>query len=722
MESGNYGRAEIYWLPETKNSKGCIKKIVGIIGFVLAIVSVFAAAYITLTYKWSQSTWSDLTINEIIYHLMMPMEGTGTGMLMGHIVKCLIPSIIIAAAFVAAMVVLKKKITFTALIKGLAAALSILIIANTVASFWKNMDVSAYVSNQSSYSSFIDENYVDPSQVTLTFPEKKRNLIYIFLESMENTFADTSVGGAFEENVIPELTQISLENENFSGGDAKLNGGVPMTGTTWTMGAMFAQTSGLPLNISIEKNGMSSQTEFFPGATTLGDILDGEGYNQTLLLGSDVAFGGRELYFTTHGNYNIRDYKYYTSNGTLPSDYYVWWGYEDKYLFENAKTELAELYAQGQPFNLTMLTVDTHFEDGYVCSECEDNYSVQYSNVYACSSKQVSAFLEWLKEQPYYEDTTIVISGDHLTMDSDYCNDVSDDYERKVYTTIINGASQREEQTYREYTTFDNFPTTLAAMGVTIPGNKLALGTNLYSNESTLLEIYGKEEFNAGLAGKSELMENLTAGITQKMVTVTPLEYNSETQTVQIIASDFNGEQAFDKLRATVTPENGSSSAKNFFAEDRGDGTWIFNIPFSELNYVNGTYNVVVGTNFDSVSYTNIGYTTFTIDDPSFENTVPENTVYGLNVTDYDYATGYFTAEYAANDSSIVSVTFAVWKNEDQSDLHWYQAELGTDGVYRANIYAFDYGFDDKNFTIHAYVTSTDGSSSVKATKTYKEQ
>ena len=335
MEVINHSRTNIQWLPEARNHRSRLKKTVGIIGFVLMSILVFLASYTTLTYRWSQNTWSDLTINEIMYHLMMPMEGTGSSMLVSHIVKCLIPSLIITAAVIIAVIILKKKITYTGYVKGIAAALSVLIISNTVASFWKNMDVSGYMNNQSSYSSFIDENYVDPGQVTLTFPEKKRNLIYIFLESVENTFADTSVGGGFDTNVMPELTQLSLDNENFSGEEGGLDGGLPMTGATWTMGAMFAQTSGLPLNISIDKNAMSSQTEFFPGAVTLGDILEDQGYNQTLLLGSDASFGGRKLYFTTHGNYNIRDYNYYTSNGTLPANYYVWWGYEDKYLFEN---------------------------------------------------------------------------------------------------------------------------------------------------------------------------------------------------------------------------------------------------------------------------------------------------------------------------------------------------------------------------------------------------
>lgn len=61
-----------------------------------------------------------------------------------------------------------------------------------------------------------------------------------------------------------------------------------MTGATWTVGAMFAQTSGLPLKIPIEGNSMDTQKEFFPGLTTLGDILDDAGYDQTLLIGSMV--------------------------------------------------------------------------------------------------------------------------------------------------------------------------------------------------------------------------------------------------------------------------------------------------------------------------------------------------------------------------------------------------------------------------------------------------
>ena len=71
-------------------------------------------------------------------------------------------------------------------------------------------------------------------------------------------------------------------------------------------------------------------------------------------------------------------------------------------LFEFAKNRLGELATQNEPFNLTMLTVDTHFEDGYVCDKCDDRFgNNQYANVMACSSKQVAEFVEWVQQQDF---------------------------------------------------------------------------------------------------------------------------------------------------------------------------------------------------------------------------------------------------------------------------------------------------------------------------------
>lgn len=57
----------------------------------------------------------------------------------------------------------------------------------------------------------------------------------------------------------------------------------------------------------------------------------------------------------------------------------------------------------------------------------------------------------------------------------------------------------------REYTTLDLYPTTLAALGVQIEGNRLGLGTNLYSGEDTLIEKYGLDYINVELLKDSQL-------------------------------------------------------------------------------------------------------------------------------------------------------------------------------------------------------------------------
>ena len=63
--------------------------------------------------------------------------------------------------------------------------------------------------NSGDESTFIEDNYVDPHEVKITFPDKKKNLIYIYLESMEMTYSDIENGGGFAYNLIHELTKLA---------------------------------------------------------------------------------------------------------------------------------------------------------------------------------------------------------------------------------------------------------------------------------------------------------------------------------------------------------------------------------------------------------------------------------------------------------------------------------------------------------------------------------
>ena len=50
------------------------------------------------------------------------------------------------------------------------------------------------IANYFSDSTFIEENMVNTKKVNISFPNKKRNLIYIFIESLETSFADRDQG------------------------------------------------------------------------------------------------------------------------------------------------------------------------------------------------------------------------------------------------------------------------------------------------------------------------------------------------------------------------------------------------------------------------------------------------------------------------------------------------------------------------------------------------
>lgn len=198
-----------------------------------------------------------------------------------------------------------------------------------------------------------EEYFVSPLEVDLSFPETKRNLVYIFVESLESTFLSYDIGGGQEENLLPHLSQLAQEEISFSHSDY-LGGALNVPGTGFTVGAMVAQTTGVPLKVtgSYAANDYGSTSSYMPGITSLGDILEENGYYQELFIGSDASFAGRDKYFSKHGNYEIVDYNYAKKMGWIPKDYKECWGYEDEKLFDFAKERLSEISELEQPLIL----------------------------------------------------------------------------------------------------------------------------------------------------------------------------------------------------------------------------------------------------------------------------------------------------------------------------------------------------------------------------------
>lgn len=486
----------------------------------LGLLTLFAV----FAYLWGIRQYPVVSLEEIEFHLLVPLEGTTKFFVSDLLLSVLLPTALLfvlyalAAAFPKHSKPLRLSLSRRLYVQfrpvRVCPILSLLLIGGTLSLLLaccdRYLDISHFIYSRFHSSTLIEEEYVDPAKTALRFPEEKRNLINIYLESGETTFQDVENGGVASVNYTPEMTAIARENLTFSQSDL-IQGAAVSPAAGWTIAGLFAQTAGLPLKLVAGDNMGDQLSSFLPGVTSLGDLLRAQGYRLVFMAGSDFTFGGRRQYFTQHGDYEIWDLLTAREQGLIPETYYAGWGFEDRKLYEYAKTVLTELAAGDQPFHFSMLTVDTH-SPGFSYECCPDDIADPYLRIVACASRQLGEFIDWCAEQPFFEHTTIVITGDHSSMAlpdevpsltlAEY-DKHGGSTDRLVYNAFINAVAEPVRTNNRLFTTLDFFPTVLASIGVEIDGDRLGLGTNLFSDRPTLSEEYGYQTLFSELSFRS---------------------------------------------------------------------------------------------------------------------------------------------------------------------------------------------------------------------------
>ncbi len=340
-----------------------------------------------------------------------------------------------------------------------------------------------------------EEYYTKPSDAQITFPAEPRNIVIIWLESMEYTYADASHGGIQDTNLIENLTRLADENLTIRGLHA-----APYAG--YTFGSMFAASCGTPYAFSLRRNVALADVPA-QNVPFFWDILDSAGYTTGYVMGSDSRFAGTDKALSGHGVDYIFDLSTARETGYIPQDYYVNWGFEDSLVYDIAKDELAKLSAGDTPFCFMLSTMDTHYPVGYRCALCPDDYQEETANIVSCADRQAYDFVMWLKQQPYYENTVIFLTGDHPRMGSRLVKGA--DYDRRtLYNCLINAQTDAMLPVERDCTQFDLYPTLLSALGVQISGSRLGFGTDLLSGKPTLPEELGYEYFSAEIQKHSQ--------------------------------------------------------------------------------------------------------------------------------------------------------------------------------------------------------------------------
>ena len=470
------------------------------------IIILFIVMLVIFSILWGNRTFSVKTLNQMIYHMIVPCDGTDEGIFKDWFLNCAPPTFL--TTLIGVFLLYKTPLVFLFDYQGICITILIL---GTLLYALINYQIITYVFDMVRTSKLYEEHYVDPQNVELEFKEK-RNLIHIYLESVENTYLSKEAGGQEKNNYIKELGKLAKENINFSHSN-KIGGSYTIEGTQWTIASMVAQEAGIPLLLPMSKNKYDENSSFLSGCYTLGEILEKQGYQNRILMGSDANFGCTSNFYKQHGNFKIEDTTSLKKEGRLPQDYHVFWGFEDKKVFEFAKEDLTEMAKSNQPFCMELVTIDTHTPDGYICDECKHEYDSQYANVISCQSRQVEAFVRWCQKQEWYENTTIVITGDHNSMSEKFFVGIDTDYVRTPYNCFINSVVEPVNNKNRLFSTIDMYPTMLVAMGASIEGNRLGLGTNLFSDKKTIMEEIGFNELNNEVQKTSRFYDYTILGL-----------------------------------------------------------------------------------------------------------------------------------------------------------------------------------------------------------------
>ena len=164
--------------------------------------------------RWFVRVYGRTGFDSILYTLTASLGGVQSGLVFPYLLQALLPSVLCTglASFLFFFLLRRNatgKYQSSRPRRFPSVPVALLLSAGLIVFAAFDVGLVEYISDQINDSDLYETSYVNPDSVEISFPEKKRNLIYIYLESMETTFLSKELGGAMDENLIPELYQLA---------------------------------------------------------------------------------------------------------------------------------------------------------------------------------------------------------------------------------------------------------------------------------------------------------------------------------------------------------------------------------------------------------------------------------------------------------------------------------------------------------------------------------
>ncbi|KUG62085.1 sulfatase [Kocuria rosea subsp. polaris] len=332
----------------------------------------------------------------------------------------------------------------------------------------------------------LGDHYVEP---TVTGDEQKRNLVLIYLESGEATLANDEL---FEKDAFAPLKAVTRASDGWQ----SVEDFQQYEGGGWTMAGLTSTQCGVPLKGIGSAAGSGALNDlggdvdtYLRGIPCLGDVLEEHGYTSVFLGGANASFAAKDAFLRTHGYSEIKDLSDWRAAGEPERNFRGDWGLSDGRLMAHAADEIDALHAEaertGRPFNLSVLTLDTH-EPVHVYDYCDVDTRDEVTSVFACSMAQVAGFVDHMEEKGYLEDTAVVIMGDHLKHMSagDAFHEQLDHHGNRTIFNRIRVPGADASSTLRPRADQLNmYATILEAAGLTLADHEAGLGVSAFTSE-----------------------------------------------------------------------------------------------------------------------------------------------------------------------------------------------------------------------------------------------
>lgn len=297
-----------------------------------------------------------------------------------------------------------------------------------------------------------------------------KNLVMVFMEGFDKLYTDETVFPGLTPNILA-LNKQGWQLENLR----------QRSGTDWTMAGLVSSLCGTPiLHNQVFTSNQIMFTKFLNRAVCLPDILHNAGYKQSFMGGASLVFAGKGIFLNQHSFDHV--YGLDELKGNLPDPTYRGgWGLFDDSLFELALQEFDKYSQKDVPFNLTLLTIDTHHPAGNASRSCPKYSNIDNSILHAvhCTDYLVGNFIRQLQSKPAFANTVVVLLSDHLAMRNDAYPLFPKGYHRRLYFNVLNSDLLGSSDVLAS--PMDLAPTILHLLGVTHSTAFLA-GSDLLSN------------------------------------------------------------------------------------------------------------------------------------------------------------------------------------------------------------------------------------------------